>query len=98
MHGCTAWSWKGGQTVSELAHRRFMRAEKMSDVAPKDVIEAVLWEMQQENSDPVEHIVILRASMGEGGLEYQVSQAGKFNVAERIGLLTVVATRLASPD
>lgn len=100
MHGYMAWSWKGIQTMSELAHRRFMRAERMADVDPKDALEAVLWEMRnpEPGVEPVQHVMILRASIAEGGLEYQITQAGKFNIAERIGLLNVVTTRIAGPD
>jgi hypothetical protein len=86
--------------MSELAHRRFMRAEKMSDVDPKDALEAVLWEIRNPEPDdePVDHVFVIRASLTEDGLAYKISQAGKFNIAERMGVINLIAARITAPD
>lgn len=86
--------------MSELAHRRFMKAEKMSDVDPKDALEAALWEMKNPEPDdePIDHVIVIRAGICNEGLVYKISQAGKFNITERMGLINLIAARLTAPD
>lgn len=79
--------------MSELAHRRYKKAATIKDATPEDTLEAALWEIRNEN-EPVDHVVVIRAHIGPDGLHYNVSQGGKFNIAERMGLIALVSQRV----
>lgn len=81
--------------MSELAHRRYMKAPTVKDADPKDALESALWEMKQEE-EPTQHVIVIRAHMSDDGLNYQISQAGKFNIAERMGLMAVASTKITA--
>ena len=79
--------------MSELAHRRYIKAPTIKDATPEDTLEAALWELRN-NDEPVDHVVVIRAYIDADGLHYNVSQGGKFNIAERMGLAALVAQRV----
>lgn len=79
--------------MSELAHRRYMNAKTIAESSPKDALEAVLWELQ-DPEDATQHVIIIRASYTPEGLDYNISQAGTFNIAERMGLMALVSSRI----
>ncbi|MEN6304157.1 MAG: hypothetical protein ABFD96_15605 [Armatimonadia bacterium] len=79
--------------MSELAHRRYMKAPTIGDATPEDTLEAALWELRNQ-SDPTEHVIVIRSFINEGGMHYNVTQGGKFDIAQRLGLITQVAHRM----
>jgi hypothetical protein len=83
--------------MSELAYRRYHKAQTIQDASPEDALEAALYEMRHED-EPTEFVMIIRAHKDEEGLHFSMTQAGKFNVVERIGLLTMVWSNVARRD
>lgn len=79
--------------MSELAYRRYTKARTISEATPEDTLEAALWELRN-NDEPVEHVIVIRAYIDAEGLHYNVSQGGKFNIAERMGLAALVSQRV----
>lgn len=83
--------------MSEIAHRRYYKAATIKDADPKDALEAALWEMKQEG-DTTEHVIVIRAFYNDEGLHYNISQAGKLDIAQRMGLISLVFNRLTAAD
>lgn len=79
--------------MSELAHRRYIKAPTIKDATPEDTLEAALWELRSKE-EPVQHVIVIRAYINDEGLHYYVSQGGTFNIAERMGLASQIAHRL----
>lgn len=79
--------------MSELAHRRYLNAATIKDATPEDTLAAALWEVQNDD-EPTQHVIVIRAYIDDDGLHYNVSQGGKFSIAERLGLIAQVNHRL----
>lgn len=80
--------------MSELARKRYERANGCKEAKPLDMLSLVQHELEQpENPDT--YVMVIRAHKDEDGMHYVLNHAGDFNIAERIGLLTLLLHRLA---
>lgn len=78
--------------MSEIAYRRYHKAATIKEAKIEDALEASLWELRNpEETDPTQHVIIIKAYINEEGLHYSMTQAGSFNVAERMGLIAQIA-------
>lgn len=79
--------------MSELAYRRVQKADTIEDIKPEDALASAIHEIV-EMKDECEHVIIIRAKVTDEGLAYCVTQGGTFDIARRMGLISLVSHRL----
>ena len=88
--------------MSEFSYRKYLKAETAKDISIDDMLRAVVYtreagrkpEEKDIEDDPASYCMVIRGFMDEDGCHYRMDEAGKFNIAEKTGLLYMILDSL----